>query len=283
MARSPAAAIAETKAREGEKFDRAVGLLVSPPKAAPSPRRFRLAARVIAKRDLEELTVWLLRRCRCRRADAEEATQEAFEKQLRNEPEFFAQNREEWWPRLCGIARYLLLEAKDSQRRIVLTDAQIEPAGRDAFDKESSALPASPAACDYTSVNPPLAEEPWSRIQIIGALQRYAHYHEKAPREIDCQPLHRLPPVATIRACFGSFGKALWEAGMRERRKRIWTQPEALSDCLSFRRRHGRWPDAHDLRWNTGELPSRNTMIRLLGSTNPGVVQQQVESILTTA
>jgi hypothetical protein len=67
---------------------------------------------------------------------------------------------------------------------------------------------------------------------------------------------------------------------MRERHRRTRTAKETARLCEAFCRRHGRWPDAHDLRWNTGELPSRSTMVRLIGSTNPGVVQQVVEAIL---
>jgi len=283
VAVSVAAAIAKAKRREGERFDRAAGYLPPPPKPAPTPRHIRTAFESVDQNRIDHLVYWLIKETRCSEADAREATQDTFEKLLRKRPEVFHRDTEEWWRILYEIAPYRVSEIRFARHQIVLVDSLVESVGAAATDTERPSLPISPAACDYTWVEPPSEGEAWVRIQIIGAFQRYARHYGKQPREIDCRALHRLPSPGEIRACFGTFGAALAAAGMRGQRRPRTTHLEAAEQCLSFKRRNGRWPDTRDFRRCEGDLPREKVARRIFGSTRPGVVQQQAEEILRLA
>jgi hypothetical protein len=279
MAASVTAAIEDLEARAGERFDRAVGYLVTPPRARPTPSHIRAAFEPVRQEDIDRLVHWLIGRYGGPEADAREATQDTFAKLLRRRPEVFRSKREDWWRVVRREARFRLLEIKEGQRETVPVDSQIEPEST-AIDTESSALPVSPAACDYTWVEPPLAGEDWVPIQILGALQRYARHYRKPPREVDCGPLHRLPRPAAIRVRFGSFGAAMVAAGMPGRSRGRVSELRAAQQCYSFRRRHNRWPDTSDFRRGSGQLPSPRVAKRIFGSSRSGVVGEVAEAIL---
>ncbi len=279
MAASFTAAVRDVEARAGERFDRAIGLLVEPPPARPAPSHVRAAFATVRQEDIDRLAHRLIRRCGGSEADAREAIQDTFARLLLKRPEIFRLHRSRWWLVVRVEARFRLLQIKEAQRGTVPVDNQIEP-GEAAIDTESTALPVSPAACDYTWVEPPFPGRKWSPIQILGALQRYARHYEKPPREADCQPLHRLPGPAAIRACFGSFGAAMAMAGMPGRGRGRVSELHAARQCRSFRRRHNRWPDTSDFRCGFERLPSPAGAKRIFGSTRSGVVGKVAEEIL---
>jgi hypothetical protein len=279
MAASVTAAFEDLEARAGERFDRAVGFLVALPQAKPTPSHIRAAFETVRQEDIDRLVYWLTRRCGGPEMDAREATQDTFTKLLLGRPEVFRRRREDWWRVVCMEARFRLLEIKEAQRKTVPVDSQIEPVDT-AIDTESSTLPISPAACDYTWVEPPLGGEDWTPIQILGALQRYARHYRKPPREVDCQPLHRLPYPAAIRVCFGNFGAAMAAAGMPGHSRSRVSELRAAQQCDAFRRRHNRWPDTSDFRWGFEQLPSPRVAKRIFGSTRSGVVGKVAEEIL---
>lgn len=279
MAASITAAFEDLEARAGERFYRAAGYLVTPPQAKPTPSHIRAAFEPVRQEDIDRLVYWLIGRWGGPEMDAREATQDTFTKLLHGRPEVFRWRREDWWRLVRMEARFRLFEIREAQRKTVLVDSQIEPVNT-AIDTESSALPVSPAACDYTWVEPPLAGEGWTQIQILGALQRYARHYRKRPREVDCQPLHRLPRPATIRVCFGSFGAAMAAAGMPGHSRGRVSELRAAQQCDAFRRRHGRWPDPSDFRRGSGQLPSPRVAKRIFGSTRSGVVGEVAKAIL---
>lgn len=283
MADSFAAAIAKAAKREGERFDRAVGYLPLPPRPAPTPEHIRSAFESIDQGQIDRLVYWLIKETRCSEADAREATQDSFEKLLRRRPEIFHREPEEWWRILFEIAPYRVAEIRAARRQMVLTGNPVERAEKSATETERSSLPVSPAACDYTWIEPPGEGEEWLELQIIGALQRYARHYGRQPREIDCRALHRLPSPATIRARFGSFGAALAAAGMQAPSRRRTDPLDAAELCDAFRRRNGRWPDTRDFECCPEKLPSEKVARKIFGSTRPGVVQQRSQEILGVA
>ena len=177
-------------------------------------------------------------------------------------------------------ARFRLLEIREGQRETVMFDSQDEPSAESAIHSVSSVLPVSPAACDYTWVEPPSAGTDSNRIQILGALQRYARHYGRPPCEADCRPLHRLPSTAIVRAVFGTFGAAMTEAGMPGHDWARVSDLQAARQCLSFRRRHNRWPDSSDFRRGHEDLPSPKVAKRVFGSTRSGMVGVVAEAIL---
>jgi hypothetical protein len=279
MAASITAAFEDLEAKAGERFDRAIGFLKRPPQAKPTPSHIRAAFRSVQQQDIDHLVRALIRHFGGPEADAREAIQDTFAILLQKRPEVFGLEREEWWRIVQWEARFRLFAVRESQRRIVLVDSQID-SGKSAFESGSSALPISPAACDYTWVEPPPAGGEWLPVQILGALQRYARHYRKPPREADCRPLHRLPRPATIRACFGSFGAALAAAGMPGHSRGRVPDLRAAQQCRSFRHRNNRWPDARDFRSGASELPTPKVAKRIFGSTHPGVVGEVAEAIL---
>ncbi|HEX6780544.1 MAG TPA: hypothetical protein VF125_00790 [Solirubrobacterales bacterium] len=279
MAASFTAAIEDLEARAGERFDRAVGLLVTPPRPRPTPRHIRIAFQSVRQKDIDRLVRWLVRRCGGPEADAREAAQDAFTKLLER-PDVFRARRERWWGLVRTEARFRLLQIREGQRATVLVDGPVEPSAGAAIEADGSALPVSPAACDYTWAEPPPTGADWSRTQILGALQRYARHHGKRPREADCCPLHQLPRPAAIRLEFGSFGAAMREAGMPGHTWAKVPDLQAARQCESFRKRHGRWPHTSDFRRGDEDLPSPRVAKRIFGSTRSGVVGEAVEAIL---
>lgn len=280
MAANVTAAIEDLEARVGEQFDHAVGLLVPLPRPKPTPSHIRAAFETVRQEDIDRLVSWLVRRCGGSEADARDASQDTFTTLLHRRPDIFHLSKEKWWKVVRRDARFRLRGIKEAQRGTVVVDSQIEFSADSAIDADGSALPVSPAACDYTWVEPPPPGVEWERVQILGALQRYARHHGKPPREVDCRPLHQLPRPAEIKACFGTFGAAMKEAGMPGHSWARVPDLRAAQQCKSFYSRHNRWPDTSDFRHGRGQLPSPGVAKRIFGSTRSGVVREVAEAIL---
>ncbi len=284
MARSFKAALA---AVEGPEFDLAVGYSLRPRRPAPTPEPLRRAFEGIDYSQIGRIAHFLALRYRSSQSDAEEATHSALEELFRKRPDVFTRGPEKWLRFLYGAARFRLFDIRSAAAPIESLDALWEAGGDAALSGSHPLLPATPGeAEDARHVLPPSPGEEWSDAQMIGALQRFHDEHERPPRARECKRMRGLPSPATLGKRFGSFSEALRAAGMLPptaglRRKR-WTPVEAAQACLSFRWRNGRWPDATDVKLNPGVLPSRGVMERFFGGTNPGEVQQGVESILDT-
>jgi hypothetical protein len=118
-------------------------------------------------------------------------------------------------------------------------------------------------------------------------VQRFRNVRGRPPTIEECRRHWRefgLPPAAQISREFESFNDFLLEAGMTPRfmaRRRIRNAAEAAKACVSWRWRHGCWPDRSDIERTGNGLPGKKTCERYFGGCRSIDIQLGVEVILS--
>lgn len=284
MAGSFAAALAEV---EGPEFDLIVGYSIPPREHAPTDEAIRAAFEGFNYRHVRRIIRRLSSRHRCDETLGEEAVHDTLHYLLVKRPDLYREDPEQWLGLLHYFSRFRLFKILSGQRTASIEELT-ERAGDAPFEGARPCIPPSLDAdeeCKYVSL--PGEGEEWNPTQTIGALQRFRDYYGRPPRAAECRSVHRLPSITTIHRQFGCLSNAILAAGMvpdtlGQRRQR-WSAIEAARACLSFRWRHGYWPDWADAKRYPGELPGRAAMIRFFGGTRTAEVQQGAEAILSDA
>lgn len=281
MAQTMAAALA---AAAGPRFDAAAGYTVTPRRAAPTEPAVAAAFADLDPQELSRLGRGLAARRGCHPTEADDSVQDALLALWSKRPELFCQPAGSWMGLLREVALRRLLEVRPTQPTLSV-NALVEQGG------DSDLGGAAPCRAETGSAEeesrrarPPARGEPWSREQILGAIQRFRDYHGRPPKAVEFRAINALPSLSALRRHFGLLSDALLTAGMVPAtgvaRRRSWQPITAARECRAFRRRNSRWPSWRDIGRRPGELPSTSVMIRCFGGTRAIDVQLGAEAIL---
>jgi len=131
--------------------------------------------------------------------------------------------------------------------------------------------------------------EPWTRVQMIGAAQRFYYGPaERVPKWSDCKRApdaasNGLPTFEQVAREFGSFPAWLKAAGLEPTidPRPVFGRVEAAKLCAAFHRRKGRWPNSLYFRYSADfGLPPERVAAKFFGGASPAKVQRGVEAIL---
>lgn len=270
----------------GQEFDELLGYVRRPRVHAPTDPRVKSAFEGFDYGQIEAISLKLARAYRCHKTHAEEAVHDRLYHFWIHRPELYRVDPASWMNLLYRAAEYRLIDLKAESMGDLSIEALTEVAGDAAFEGASEVVsPSSDGNEDCRYLATPRKGEAWTRLQMIGAVQRFRDHHGRPPKQIECKGLHRLPSPAVIRRQFGSFDELILESGMiplrlGSRRKR-WGALEAARACAAFRRRNGYWPGWAEVKRLPGDLPGTAAMLRFFGGTQPGIVQAGAEAILS--
>jgi|GEM_PF-3439411 len=278
----------------GEEFDAATGF-TRPRYRGTAPRADIAAAwRRFDKREIQRVVGQITAIGGASPMDAADAVQDAFVVLLGSRPELFTEDPVQMLGLLSAYARKRLLKLREQQsgggRRCLSlevlsgTDGTSENPLASATSAVAHLRPGVDEEARYTP--PPAPGEVWSRLQLIGAVQRFRDVHGRAPRGRDFAPENNLPDRAVVpRHGFSTLNDLLLEAGVpievATKTRQKWTAVASADACYSFRRRHGYWPNSEDARYlAAGTLPSSRAMEKYFGGWSALDVQLGTEDIL---
>lgn len=279
----------------GPEFDRRVGLVTEPMEAKPVDPAVAAAFANTRPADLLLMARKVAKMADVSLHDAEDAVSEAFERLLLERPELFTECPTGW----KGLA-YAYAEnqaRRDAYLTHILPVFSLEGGTRDTSagtgdvndDERHDVRPCvayTKAGVDEEAryVGPPKPRKPWTRTQILGALQRYRDDHGRSPRPRDLTRENGLPQERTINRHFKSVTDALIEAGVpveHTENRAPWTAEDAAEECARFCLREGHWPShLESRRLPPGTLPKDAAMRRFFGGSSMAAVQAGAERIL---
>lgn len=290
MARSFFDAIEEVA---GPEFDERVGLVKRQPESAPVDPAIAFAFANTRPADLLLMARRVAKVADVSLHDAEEAVSEAFERLLLERPELFTDTPTGW----KGLAyAYAEQQARRDQyvtgTTPVFSLEAVREEGSGAVREEGQEEQGTPCIA-YTKagvdeearhVEAPKRGRPWTRTQILGALQRFRDEQGRSPRPSELTAKVGLPQERTIRRHFKNVTDALLEAGVpveHVESRPPWTAEEAAEQCARFRMRVGHWPSHLEARrLPPGVLPRDKAMRRFFGGSGMAAVQAGAERIL---
>lgn len=287
MARSMALALAEASSPE---FDRAVGLTVDRPSPRPTdPAIAASFSRHDFRAAIRRVTIGLHKRWLCDLGACEEAVQEAFLQLFQYDQRLFLKPPDAWMKLVYRVAFRQLSKARKDARRTGSIDRMLQEGGDAALRAARPAVAVSLEGVDEDAryIPPPGRGEPWERLQMLGAAQRFRDANGRPPTSEECKSGWRrlgLPPSGRITREFRSFNEFLLEAGMTPRftsRHRRWSAVEAARDCVSWRWRNSLWPGRADIEDPSNGLPGVVTCERYFGGCRSIDIQLGVEAMLT--
>lgn len=274
----------------GPEFDRAVGLIVDHPMAAPTDPEI---AATFARHDFQaafrRVTMGLAKRWRCDFASCEDAVQDALLELFQGHRHLFSTAPDGWMKLLYRVAyRHLIKNRKDTGRTGSL-ERIWEDGGDQALGGARHLLAPALANVDEDAryLPAPPAGASWGRMQMVGAAQRFRDANGRPPTVEECRQRWRelgLPSLAQISREFKGFNDFLLEAGMTPRftaRRRVRTAVQAAKACVSWRWQHGCWPGRADIERTDNDLPGKKTCERYFGGCRGIDIQLGVEAILT--
>ncbi len=278
----------------GEEFDAATGFTRPQYRGAAIPVDIAAAWRCFDKREIQRVIDQIAAISNAYVVDAADAVQDTLVILLESRPEVFREDPLKILGLLSAYARKRLLKLREQQsrggRRCLSLDVLLETNGteEDPLDSATSAVAYLRAGVDeearYTS--PPAPGEEWSRLQMIGAVQRFRDEHGRAPRWRDFGSANSLPDrTVVLRHGFSALNDLLLEAGVpvevATKTRQKWTAIASAEACYAFRRRNGCWPNSEDARYlPVGTLPSIGAMERYFGGCSALDVQLGTEGIL---
>lgn len=283
MARSFTEAFATV---DGPELELAIGLRKRSWPKQPAPREVETTFERFDYRHVRRIERELGAEFHCHLTYAEEAVQQAQVQLLETRPELFSQDPLNWLGLLHTLARFQMYAVVRSLRGIESLEHLRETVGEAQLNASPCIAASAGETEDCRQMPLPVRGRSWERAQVIGALQRFCDHHHRPPRARECRALNQLPSNKVISRLFGNFHRALLAAGMvpttASGRFKPWSAYEAARECLSFKRRNGRWPDGSDADRRSSGLPNRAAMIRFFGGTRCGEVQQKAEAILAS-
>lgn len=288
MARTMRAAFEAVAEAEGRRFELAVRLALPSRPHAPVEPQVRQAWAGVDDRYLKRVARRLCARYGYREVDVEEAVSAVLLDLLQKRPELFRQDPEDWEGLLAKLAYYWLIGDRIRARPHDSLDFLLEAGEEGKLSKAELCVSlTSSAEEDSRYLAPPRPGEEWSRLQVIGALQRFRDERGHPPKARECRSSNGLPSTKTIQSLFGTLSAALLEAGMVPeefgRRRRKWTAVEVARICRSFYRWKGWWPERSDLLLYPEFLPSPAVVERRLGKLRSGQIRRRAEAILRYA
>jgi hypothetical protein len=282
---------------QNPEFERRVRLVVDRPEPPPVKPAVAAAWASFDQRQINKLVRQIGAITRTNEVEGAEAIQNAFLGLLEKRPELFTEDPATILGLVSNYARKLVAKqrevspafhcmsldmsndpksAADPEREGTVTMGEMKPAvayTRAGVDEDAHLTP------------PPKRGELWTRLQLIGAVQRFRNAFGRAPKRLEFGS-HGLPPTKNIkRLGFSGLNDLLREAGVPveapDRMKSSWGPIDSSEACLSFRRREGLWPSNEDARrLPAGTLPPYNAMVRYFGGASSLDVQLGVEAIL---
>lgn len=218
--------------------------------------------------------------------EADDAVQDAVVELWGTRPDLFREAPEGWLGLLYEMARRNL-SAIGAAGSPLSIEAELENGDSHLAEASPCAAAAHRGEEDCRYVSAPRDGEPWSREQLLGAIQRFRDYYGRPPKATEFRAINALPCTSVLYRHFETLDAALISAGLVPdaplHGRRRWPPLTAARECRSFRRRNLRWPGWRDIKRRPGELPSTSVMIRCFGGTREIDVQLGAEAILGAA
>jgi hypothetical protein len=290
-------ALAMREVEQHPEFDRRVRLVIDRPEPTPTPPTI---ARAFITYDYRaELTrVYEQIRAKWRQVpdpECDDAVSEALTLLLQRRPQLF-EGPPTWMGLLMKTATDILNDWMVQKKRLRLQSIEQFFTGR--LDKNGDRVmmgarllgSGRPRIAEVEARDIPHAPgEPWTRVPMIGAAQRFYYGPAmRVPKVDDCKPArvadeNDLPPFDKVVGEFGTFTAWLKAAGLEptiEHRPRF-THEEAALACRAFHAREGRWPNSLYFRYSADfGLPPERVARKFFGGSTAKHVQRGVEEFL---
>lgn len=278
----------------GDRLDAATGLTRPQYRGAATPVDIAAAWSCFDKREIHRVVDQIAAIGDAYAVDAADAVQDTFVVLLESRPEVFEEDPMEMLGLVSAYARKRLLKLRERQSRgggrCLSLDLLCATNGTEEnpLDSATSAVAYLRAGVDEDARYAPLPApgKEWSRLQLIGAVQRFRDEHGRAPRWRDFGSANNLPDrTVVLRHGFSTLNDLLLEAGVpvevATKTRQKWTAIASAEACYAFRRRNGYWPNSEDARYlPVGTLPSIGAMERYFGGCSALDVQLGAEGIL---